>query len=456
MSDVGRNELCPCGSGKKFKKCCLGKEEQFAARQREHMSATPRALDWLAQHYPEEMVEAVQFDYFGDPGEDDEQALAALPPHFQEMLHVNIGEWTLADARIEVKGKKLPVRELLLGPGGPLLPAAGKDWLRRLGERRLSLYEVREARPGEGLQLADLLRPEEPIVWVDERAASQSLVRWDVFGARLVRQGSGWVLSGAVYPFIREEGLVCRDEILKEMAGEDWDSEIAREVVGGLITLHWLDSLTAERPLPKVVDASTGEPILTTTDRYRVTDRAALDAVLSNQPDVEGDSAEGWVRFTELDDEQRRARASLTLAKPEILEVFCRTLKLADESRTWLEGIAGHALRHQIREVVDPRSPKAMAAASTRPQPQIPPEAMTAMVHDYMRQFYANWTEEKIPVLGDKTPRQSIRTAKGRQAVIELLKSYELQEARKVLDQGGEPFDFGFLWERLGLQRDVD
>ena len=23
---VGRNDPCPCGSGKKFKKCCLGKE----------------------------------------------------------------------------------------------------------------------------------------------------------------------------------------------------------------------------------------------------------------------------------------------------------------------------------------------------------------------------------------------------------------------------------------------
>lgn len=22
---IGRNELCPCGSGKKFKKCCIGK-----------------------------------------------------------------------------------------------------------------------------------------------------------------------------------------------------------------------------------------------------------------------------------------------------------------------------------------------------------------------------------------------------------------------------------------------
>ncbi len=26
FKDVGRNDPCPCGSGKKFKKCCLGKE----------------------------------------------------------------------------------------------------------------------------------------------------------------------------------------------------------------------------------------------------------------------------------------------------------------------------------------------------------------------------------------------------------------------------------------------
>jgi len=24
---IGRNERCPCGSGKKFKKCCLGKDQ---------------------------------------------------------------------------------------------------------------------------------------------------------------------------------------------------------------------------------------------------------------------------------------------------------------------------------------------------------------------------------------------------------------------------------------------
>lgn len=24
---IGRNDPCPCGSGKKYKKCCLGKED---------------------------------------------------------------------------------------------------------------------------------------------------------------------------------------------------------------------------------------------------------------------------------------------------------------------------------------------------------------------------------------------------------------------------------------------
>lgn len=59
------------------------------------------------------------------------------------------------------------------------------------------------------------------------------------------------------------------------------------------------------------------------------------------------------------------------------------------------------------------------------------------------------------PALGDETPRQAIRSAKGRQAVIELLESYEHLEAHRARDQGGQPFDFGFLWEQLGLPRNL-
>jgi hypothetical protein len=452
---AGRNEPCPCGSGKKYKKCCLIKEDEFAARQREKSSAAPRALDWLVGKYPEQLAETTHFDYFGDPNEDEINAIDELSPHLQEMLQINIGEWTLADAQLEIDGARKPARELILGPGGPLLPAAGREWLQRLGERMLSLYEVRESRPGDGLRLHDLLRPKEPAVWVAERGASQSLVRGDIFGARLVQQREGWVLSGAAYPFNRDEGLACRDEIRYEMTGTDWGSEIAREVVGGQLTLHWLDTITTKRPLPELVDASSGEPILATTDRYQVKDRNAMVTLLAQQPDIDGDCDEGWVRVLELEDERCRIQASLTLVKKDILEVFCRTSKLADESRAWIEQIAGQTLRHQSRELVDPRSPKALATAAPAAPPEIPPEVMTAMVHDYLRKNYANWVDEKIPALGNKTPRQSVRTAKGRQAVIELLESYDHLEAHRARDQGGQPFDFGFLWEQLGISRNL-
>ncbi len=31
MAKIGRNEPCPCGSGKKYKQCCLAKDEQAAS-----------------------------------------------------------------------------------------------------------------------------------------------------------------------------------------------------------------------------------------------------------------------------------------------------------------------------------------------------------------------------------------------------------------------------------------
>jgi tetratricopeptide (TPR) repeat protein len=40
MPKVGRNEPCPCGSGKKYKRCCLGKDQAF---EREALSTARKA-----------------------------------------------------------------------------------------------------------------------------------------------------------------------------------------------------------------------------------------------------------------------------------------------------------------------------------------------------------------------------------------------------------------------------
>jgi SEC-C motif-containing protein/antitoxin Xre/MbcA/ParS-like protein len=454
MDKIGRNDPCPCGSGKKYKKCCLMKEEEVSARQREEGTAVSLALDWLAKHHPEQIAEAIDANFYGALEDDELDRLNELSPHFQQMAYINSSEWLINDARFEVKGKVTPVRELLLGPGGPLLPSASRNWLQRLGERPLSLYEVREVKPGEGLVLIDLLRPEELPVRVAERSASRTLVRYDILGTRLVRRDGGFVLSGAVYPFARDEGIACQDEILGEMKKKGWKDEDFREFVAAIMISRWLYALVVKRPLPALVDTSTGEPIMLTTDHYRVNDWQALENVLALQSDVEGDRTEGWVRFTPIDGEMRRSRAALNPQGADGLVVFCRTVKLADEARKWLERVAAGILTYRIREMVDPRSEKARESTPAAPATDIPPEITTQLVHNYMANFYANWTEEPIPALGNKTPRAALGTEQGRRKVIDLLKSYEHGEAQRVRDQGGEPFDFGFLWESLELKRE--
>jgi hypothetical protein len=38
-SQVGRNDKCPCGSGKKYKQCCLAADEEKARKAREKAAA---------------------------------------------------------------------------------------------------------------------------------------------------------------------------------------------------------------------------------------------------------------------------------------------------------------------------------------------------------------------------------------------------------------------------------
>jgi len=458
MKKTGRNDSCPCGSGLKYKKCCLEKEELLESRRRDEERAVQSALSWLAQTYPEEASQAFYEEFFGEMSDEEQACLDALSPGLQEMVNVNSSEWMLADGDLFVDGEMKPVIDLVLGPGGPLLPVHGRSWLKALGEFPMSLYEVRESKPGEGLQVVDLLCSDSSPVWVRERSASKSLFRWDIFGGRLARKDDAWVFSGAMYPFEREEGLCCRDEILDTIEVENPCDEDRRIHVGTIIIDTWLFGLleSVDEPLPTIVDAGTQESIMLTTDHYRVIDWDALEKALATEDDVEGDRIEGWTKFVELADGSFRSLAALNPKKPDSIEVFCRTIKLADEARSWLEGIGDHALKYKVREIVDPRSIKSQKSAQEPRHADIPSELETQLVFEMLTKHYESWPDTPLPALDGKTPHEAVMSAVGRSAVVELLKEFELREARKVRNDGGEPFDYGFLWQRLGLEAERD
>lgn len=50
MAKIGRNDLCPCGSGKKYKRCCMARDEAVARE--EFAAAAAQAEAAAAQHDP--------------------------------------------------------------------------------------------------------------------------------------------------------------------------------------------------------------------------------------------------------------------------------------------------------------------------------------------------------------------------------------------------------------------
>lgn len=73
------------------------------------------------------------------------------------------------------------------------------------------------------------------------------------------------------------------------------------------------------------------------------------------------------------------------------------------------------------------------------------------MIEQAIRRSYANWVDEAILALDNKTPRQAIQSATGLERVKGLLRSYEARESRQAFEQGRREISYQFLWDALGI-----
>jgi len=202
MAKIGPNALCPCGSGKKFKRCC-GDPRATDRYTRDDRAAVFERLD--------EFIEAVAVD-------DERRAVDVfwgrfasradeLPPERAELFddiehlwfafdHAGAGGATIADRFL----------------AGAELDAGQRAFLAALRRSSMRIYEVTDARPGASLTVRDAI--EGGAVTVNERQASRTLARGAYLAARVVPHGpSGGpeIEAGLLHlaPVVREP-LVAR------------------------------------------------------------------------------------------------------------------------------------------------------------------------------------------------------------------------------------------------------
>ena len=98
-SDIRRNDPCPCGSGRKYKKCCLVRQQDESRREAAARSARERrdevvghALGWLGRHHHDALFAA--FAEFESAAVDDGRPLSESDDEYLKMQAL---EWTLAE-----------------------------------------------------------------------------------------------------------------------------------------------------------------------------------------------------------------------------------------------------------------------------------------------------------------------------------------------------------------------
>lgn len=440
-------------------------------RPRGHEHAVGVAISWLTERHRKgwrNAFEALLDLWIPDGPPEPEQ----LDEDLMTMLSVNAGEWLMCRGEINARGALRDINDYLLGPNGPPLAPAQRDWIAQLRARPLRLYRVTDVQPGVGMTLMDELDPQAQPLPVREVSGSRQAKPGMLMGVRIMEvaadagTGGHRELSGAIYAFSKLEeasALARARQVLAGSAGLGLHTDNQRDLLELEIARAWLDQWLAPAPLPQFHDASTGDPLLLVTDHYRVLDAAALAACLASQPDVSGDAQQGWNRMaTGADGAQRSLSTVNPGSSADRAELFHRTQRLADDGRAWFEGLAGAAVQHLTREITDPaahiartgggpagRTQRTPAART----PELPPELMAQAIEQVIHRHYANWADEPIPVLHGRTPRQAVTTAAGLERVKGLLREYEEGERQQSAAQGRPAVSYQFLWDALGIAR---
>lgn len=277
--NVGRNDPCPCGSGKKYKKCCLsktytevGKEDSIRERLVQDL------LRFFEKHYQDRLEDA-EFLFWDDFVPEKHFEGAAL-----DIAHQNFLEWIVFDYLIDEDNDKTLID--LYMENNRKLSLDDHKVLTMMKNSVISLYEVQEVFPEKGLLLKDLLMGGE--YDVKEKLATRSVRKWDIFATRLLLVDGSYIMSGSVYPYLLKQKKRILDDIQAEfedfkMEYPDVSMDDFLKYNGGNFNFYWYDLI--QNPTPIKLHTTSGEPLLFCKAIFEIKDK---EAVADGLPKIKG------------------------------------------------------------------------------------------------------------------------------------------------------------------------
>ncbi len=447
MAKTGVNDPCPCGSGKKYKKCHALEESRVAGPMRE--AASLHAMDerlvgdilrFALGQLGGEWCPAEAFEGLGgDP--------SLLPFFVPWSVYVYALDGVTAAERYRV------ARSARLSP-------VERSWLEAQARAWMSAWECETVTPGEGMRVRDLLSG--VVHDVIERRASQSLRARDTVLGRVVVHDDVAVFCGmhprslpprAAMGVAESARKVTRVRTKLIAPARMLDEELAAILLYAWgVAVEMLD----RRPLPTLQNTD-GDPLLLTRDHFVVAKGASAEvarrvAALQGAEETtdEGEQERSFAlckpgnAMHESWEHTTVAHVRLSGSK---LVLETNSVRRADAARGVVEAACGELVRHRAREHEDPSAGVSDDSGEPAPREAPPPEAI-AMLMEMKRAHYAGWADSPIPALDGLTPREAMKDRRSRAELELLLKEMENHEANVPPN---ERYDFGELRATLGL-----
>jgi hypothetical protein len=372
--------------------------------------------------------------------------------------------------------------------------AMNRAYIAALQGSVVSLYEVSDLRPGESFLARDLVRGGDP-VRVSERTATRTLVAWDIIATRIVTVRGVVQMAGAILPIERDLaddmlGLLRRTKarapgmaaetfgagnpaLLARLEAELADDEQLLRLGAATITTLWLNDAIRRclAPPPQLANTD-GEPIAFVTLHYRLAPNATaadIAGAIAAVPDLRVDDAGAhWTWFAPAipasKGRKRKGGADPDVGRTIHGDVVLTDGKLqvrvnSEPRAARIRALLTPALAGLVREpLVERMTAEQAMADAPRSRDSAPPGIdgiapvdLRKAVHEVLDRRYRKTLGEPVPMLDGKSPRQAVRSAKGRIAAANWLKGFEQNTARLPADDPMRDYDFGWMWDTLGI-----
>jgi len=480
---TGRNQPCPCGSGKKYKKCCLAKGKVSSdLLYRRLGEAHDRLAHSLMRYGFKEFGENAlgfaldEFMAWPDGGTSDED-LADHQPLFYPWFIFNWEYEADPDLPPLDGPEDTTIAELYAVHKGNRVNHLEAQIIEATARQPFSFYEIQEIRPGQGYRLKDILRG--TVSDVIEKIGSENVSRGDILFGRVVQIDSITMMIGSgtvlIPPNMKPELIRFRkwllesDNPITSRTLYDYDLEI-RELY-----FHIYYSLMQ----PPELHNTDGDPLSFHTIYYEIEspelafEQLKVLSVINSGTelreaadlDESGRIIRVDIPWSRMGHKKNAALDNTILGQLAIddqrLKVEVNSARRAEIIRKEIETRLGNHARYINTEI---QSSEAMLEAIRDREGgmagQDPDQDELLQIPEVQEQIqkalfahWENWIDEKIPALGHSTPRQAVKDPDGRESVEALLLDAERHmDANMQMREAGTAA-IAKVRHRLGLDK---